>query len=99
MWRLRVRVVGVYFDGDGAGGARAIARLTLAALRSHRIPARWSHWTGPRLFRFFFFYIRRWAHARAITRTHTRTRFVECVVRIRRTVLYTYVHVNARIPL
>lgn len=54
---------------------------------------------SPWLFRFFFYICHR-SHARAFSRTHSRTRFVECVVRrIRRTVLYTYVHVNARIPL
>lgn len=48
----------VYFDGDGAGRVSAHTlspRSTLAALPSHRIPARWSHWTGPRLFYFVLF--------------------------------------------
>lgn len=38
--------------------ARSLSpRLTLAALRSHRIPARWSHWTGPPLIFFYYFFI------------------------------------------
>jgi len=77
--------------------ARAIARLTLAALPSHRIPTRWSHWTGPPFISFFIFF----SYPPLGARTHnTRIRPAECVVRVRRrTVLYTYVHVSARIPL
>lgn len=53
----------------------------------------------PRLFYFiYFFRIRRRAHARA-TCTHVYDRPSGVVVRRTRTVLYTYVHVSARIPL
>lgn len=64
------------------------SRSTLAALRSHRITARWSHWTGPRLFLFYFFFVsvagRTHSHhslTHAFTYVHTHSAVISLVTR------------------
>lgn len=100
MLRRRVAraLVRVVFILTGTVPLARYRRLTLAALWSHRIPARWSHWTGPPfilLYIYFPFFcrIRRRAHARA-TLTHVHTRIVQPARASY--AAYSFVHIRSR---
>lgn len=96
-----VCVAGVYFDGTCSHGplrgasasSHAIARSTLAALRSHRIPARWSHWTGPPFILFYLFF--------SYPPSGARTRYMHARIRSAQwccctAYAYSFVHIRSR---